>query len=131
MKNSISEQDVKKMWTPWLVFDNILDLNNDVSPTDLPNSFLIDPNQDYNFQMDDKTNFRNTKLFKGDENVIHQQKQITVKWVCDFDLRWYPRWSPENSKIISLPSDILNSIFLCLINMIITKVGVSNSFPAL
>ena len=64
--------------------------------------------------MDDKTNFRNTKLFKGDENVIHQQKQITVKWVCDFDLRWYPfdiqkctmDMYPSVSSITIIPSSV-------------------------
>ena len=40
--------------------------------------------------MDDKTNLRNTRIFMGDENIIHYQKQYAVKWVCDFDLRWYP-----------------------------------------
>ena len=40
--------------------------------------------------MDDKTNFRNTRLFMGNENIIYYQLQRTVKWVCDFDMRWYP-----------------------------------------
>ena len=40
--------------------------------------------------MDKKSNFRNTRLFKGSENVIVYQRQATVKWVCDFDMRWYP-----------------------------------------
>ena len=89
-KNKISKADMKKMWTPYFGFENILAQNNDVSNTDKPHIFMIAPNQEFNFEMDDKTNFRNTRLFKGDENIIHMQKQYTVKWVCDFDLRWYP-----------------------------------------
>ena len=89
-KNKISKEDMKRIWQPWFVFENIVEVKNDVSPTDIPDVFMIAPNQEFNFEMDDKTNFRNTRLFKGDENIILRQMQRTVKWVCDFDLRWYP-----------------------------------------
>ena len=87
--NAISSEDMKKMWKPWFVFDNI-EQKNDLDRTDAPDRIMIIPNEEYNFQMDDKTNFRNTRVFKGEENIIYYQLERTVKWVCDFDMRWYP-----------------------------------------
>ena len=89
-KNKISKKDYDRMWNPWLVYENIVDVKSDVNPIDIKDIFMIEPNQKFNFEMDDKTNFRNTRLFRGDENMIRKQIQRTVKWVCDFDLRWYP-----------------------------------------
>ena len=113
-KNKISPDDMKKMWKPWFVVENIVETKDGIRPTDTPHIFMLYPNQEFNFQMDDKTNFRNTRLFKGDENVIHYQKQSTVQWVCDFDLRWYPFdiqkctmeiYSPSSS-ITIIPSSV-------------------------
>ena len=88
-KNLISSEDKERMWRPWTVFENIKQ-KTDINPTDAPKIMMIIPNQAFYFEMDDKTNFRNTRLFKGDENIIHYQKEQVVNWVCDFDLRWYP-----------------------------------------
>ena len=88
-KNLISSEDRKRMWNPWTVFDNIKQ-KEDVKPTDAPKIMMIIPNRAFHFEMDEKTNFRNTRLFRGEENIIQYQKERVVKWVCDFDLRWYP-----------------------------------------
>ena len=77
------------MWIPWTVFENIED-RDDWKKTDVRDSMIIIPNQEFHYQMDDHTNFRKTRLFKGEENVIENQRQFTVRWVCDFDMRWYP-----------------------------------------
>ena len=68
-KNKLSTDDMKRMWTPWFVFENIQH-TEDIKKTDQPYSMMIIPNQEFHFEMSDKTNFRNTRLFKGDENVI-------------------------------------------------------------
>ena len=63
----------------------------------------------------DKTNFRKTRLFNGDENIISYQSQFTVKWVCDFDMRWYP-FDIQKCTIEMLPSE-------SLVNLIPTSVN--------
>ena len=50
----------------------------------------IDPHQDFLFKLADTTNLQNTRLFKGDENVISYQRQFTVTWICSYNMRWYP-----------------------------------------
>ena len=89
MKNVMSTDDMNRMWKPWTVFENIEDKDH-VKKTDAKVKMMIIPNEEFYFEMDDKTNFRNTRLFNGDTNIINYQKQLTVKWVCDFDMRWYP-----------------------------------------
>ena len=80
--NEIPAKDIKKMWRPWSVFENIEHKDDSVA-TEVPDIMTIHPNQEFRFQMDAKSNFRNTRLFKGDENVIVYQRQNTVKWVSD------------------------------------------------
>ena len=89
VKNRISVDEIKKIWTPWFVFENIR-YKDDTKRSDKKDVMMIIPNQEFNFKLSDKTNFQNTRLFKGDENVIDFYKQYTTKWVCDFDMRWYP-----------------------------------------
>ena len=95
--NELSSEDMQKMWRPYFVFDNI-EQQDDYNPTDTPDRIMIVPNEEYQYQMDDKSDFRNTRLFKGDENFIHFHYQCTAKWVCDFDMRWYP-FDIQNCKI--------------------------------
>ena len=59
---------------------------------------MIVANKEFNFKMDERTNPRNTRLFRGDQNVISYEKQVTVKWVCHFDMRWYP-FDLQNCKL--------------------------------
>ena len=68
-KNKVSAEDEERMWTPWFLFENIQS-TEDIKKTDQKHSVTIVPNQEFHFEMSDKTNFRNTRLFKGDENVI-------------------------------------------------------------
>ena len=112
-KNKISEEDWDSMWIPWTVFENIED-RDDWKKTDVRDSMIIIPNQEFHYQMDDHTNFRKTRLFKGEENVIENQRQFTVRWVCDFDMRWYPfdnqkcfiKMNPHESSVMLKPSSV-------------------------
>ena len=88
-QNAISTEDMNKIWKPWSVFENIED-NNQWQKTSVQDRMMIIPDQEFNFEMDDKTNFRKTRLFNGQTNIIDYQRQFTVNWFCDFDMRWYP-----------------------------------------
>ena len=88
-KNKMSTDDMERMWKSWIVFENIRHIE-DYKKTDEKAIMTIIPSKEFNFKLSDKTNYRRTRLFNGEENVIEHQQQFTVKWICDFDMRWYP-----------------------------------------
>ena len=88
-KNQISMEERKRIWTPRMTYRNI-DQSDDIKVTDQSDIMLIVPNSEFKFEKDDQSNVRNTRLFKGSENVISYQRQSTVNWNCDFNMRWYP-----------------------------------------
>ena len=107
-KNKMSTEDTKRMWTPWFVFENIRH-KQDIKRTDEKDIMTVIPNQEFQFELSDKTKFQHTRLFKGDENIIENRKQFTVKWVCDFDMRWYP-FDSQRCKMIMIDSEPLSTL---------------------
>ena len=89
IKNELSTDDIERMWKPYFVFENIRH-NDDYKRTNEKDFMTIIPGQEFHFELSDKTNFRNTRLFRGDENFIDFHQQSTTRWICDFDMRWYP-----------------------------------------
>ena len=88
-KNILSTEDTKKMWIPWTVFQNT-ESSSEIFTTDKKDITTIIPNSDLKFTRDDRTNIRNTMLFKGSENVIQYERESTVNWICNYNMRWYP-----------------------------------------
>ena len=88
-KNEMSKDDIERMWKPFTVFENIEHADEE-KMTQQPDIMMIIPNPEFKFKKDDRSNFRNTRLFRGDENVISYQRQVAVNWVCRFDMKWYP-----------------------------------------
>ena len=89
IKNKLSTNDFGRMWKPYVIFQNIRH-RDDYKKTDVLDVLTIIPNQEFNFELSDRTQFRNKRLFKGDENIIDFQQQWSVRWVCNFDMHWYP-----------------------------------------
>ena len=89
IKNKLSNDDIGRMWKPYVIFQNIR-YRDDFKKTDVKDVMTIIPNQEFHFELSDRTQFRNKRLFKGDENIIDYQRQFTTRWVCNFDMRWYP-----------------------------------------
>ena len=87
--NVISAEEGKTLWLPWATFDNI-EQKNEYELTDQPESILIISHPDFKFTMDARTNIRNTRLFKGSENIISYWCQFTVNWICAYHMQWYP-----------------------------------------
>ena len=131
--NRISKEDREKMWTPWTVFENI-EHEGDLRYTDLQQDILrIIPHPEFRFEKSDRTNVRNTRLFKGSENVISYRRQYTVKWMCSYNMRWYPfdtqrctieMFSPESSVTLNpvfvnysgpvdLPQHFVKGVHIC------------------
>ena len=87
-KNIMAEEENTKMWEPWTIFQNI---KNDKSydKTSKRHIITVIPNEDYKFTLDG-SNKHNTMLFKGAENAINSEKEYSVNWVCQYNMRWYP-----------------------------------------
>ena len=88
-KNKMSTEDIARMWKPWTVLQNIEHVG-EVKNTDKADIMAVIPHPEFKFERDDRTNIRNTRLFKGSENVISYQRQVTVNWICIYNMRWYP-----------------------------------------
>ena len=80
-QNQVPSTEIERMWIPWIVFSNI-EQQDDYHPTDDPPIMRIIPNQNFNFKKGD---------FKYlSENTILYERHFSVKWICAFDMRWYP-----------------------------------------
>ena len=87
--NVMVKEDIDSMWMPWTVLDNI-EAGEDYKLTDLKRLINIIPHPEFKFVHDDQSNIRLTMLFKGSENAINYELQITVNFICNYDMRWYP-----------------------------------------
>ena len=89
VKNLMSSDDMKIMWVPWSVFHNIEHLN-EAKNTGTKEILMIIPSPGFKFTRSDKTNFQNTRIFEGSENAIYYENEISVNWLCHFNMAWYP-----------------------------------------
>ena len=89
MKNKLSSKEMEEIWKPFTVSTNIEHVG-DVKKTEAPDIMLIIPNKNFHFVKDDRTNFRNTRLFRGAENAFHYERQLTINSIFVADMRWYP-----------------------------------------
>ena len=89
VKNAISGEDWERMWIPWTLFENV-EHEDDYKGTDMKDKMTILPNPEFKYEEADRTQMRNVRFFKGSENVISYQRQLLVKWICVYNMRWYP-----------------------------------------
>ena len=88
-KNVLSSEEKDLMWIPWTVFDNIESIK-DYLRTDANDILTIEANDNFTYRLDDKTNMKRTRLFTGSENIIRFTRQFSIKFICNFDLKFYP-----------------------------------------
>lgn len=88
-KNTMSIEDIGRMWKPWSVLDNI-EHAHELRVTDKADIMTVIPHPEYRFERADRTSLQNTRLFAGSENAISYQRQITVNYMCVYNMRWYP-----------------------------------------
>ena len=88
-KNKMSQKDIGRMWKPWTTIENI-EHADEVKKTDIVDIMSVIPHKDFKFETAGRTNFRNTRLFQGSENVINYQRQITINFMCEYYTKWYP-----------------------------------------
>ena len=87
--NMISSDDMERMWKPWVTLENI-ESRIAYKVTDKRDKIVIIPNKQFNYELSGKTSLHNTRLFKGSENAIYQERQLTTNWICYYNMRWYP-----------------------------------------
>ena len=88
-KNLMSVEDIGRMWVPWTTIENIEHVD-EVKKTDIADIMTVIPHQKFIFERAGWTNIRNTRLFKGSENTINYQRQITINFMCEYHMKWYP-----------------------------------------
>ena len=100
----MTPEEMKLLWKPWTVFNNILHVDA-LKKSDKMDLMAIIPNIDFNFTRDDKTNMHNTRLFNGARNKIHYERQYTVTWICHYNMRWYP-FDSQRCAMEFFPNDL-------------------------
>ena len=88
-KNDLTLDDKNLMWIPRTVFHN-LESGKGLQKTDKLDVLRIIPNSVFEFERSEKTENKNARIFKGSNNGLSYQREFSVKWMCDFDLAWYP-----------------------------------------
>ena len=88
-ENILSSEDMNHMWKPWMTLDN-MESREDNKMTDKKDKIIIIANKEFRFDLAGKSSLHNTRLFKGSENTIHHQRQLTTNWICYYDMKWHP-----------------------------------------
>ena len=88
-KNTMTEDDIEFMWIPFSLLNNIKH-TDEIKKTEVRDTMFIIPNKEFKFKKGDKTNIQNTMLFDGSENSIQYERTITVNFICNYNMKWYP-----------------------------------------
>jgi hypothetical protein len=87
MDNKINPEDLKKMWKPWTIFENLKNGDKQAS-TDRVDTTLVKPDGEFNVRP--LGDFDNTYIFEGSDNALYYEREIAVEWMCNFEMSWYP-----------------------------------------
>ena len=87
-KNLMSTDVIKIMWMPWIVFYN-LEHENESKKTEREDIEKIIPNPGFKFVTSGETNFQNTRIFEGSENAVYFEREFSINWLCDYNMKWY------------------------------------------
>ena len=88
-KNSMYPEDKEFIWKPWLLFENIENIGK-VQKTGQLDDVQIVPNPSFEHTQIDITNMHNALLFVGSKNALNYERQLTIDWICELNLAWYP-----------------------------------------
>ena len=87
--NLMSPTDWDLTWTPMINFENIKS-HDMIKKNDRIDVVKIIPNDDFEFVLGDDTLLHHTHLFKGSQNALQWERDLTVEWICNFHMQWYP-----------------------------------------
>ena len=87
-QNSMYSEDKDFIWKPWIQFENIENLGK-VQKT----GQQIHTNHNelkFWYKQGRITNLHNALLFEGSEDPLNFERQLTVDWIFELNLAWYP-----------------------------------------
>ena len=87
--NAINPEDRSLLWKPWTIAENIEDRGK-YAETDELQVWTVVPNSNYIFTRAENSFLHNTYFFDGASNMISYKMSLTVEWLCDFQMDWFP-----------------------------------------
>ena len=86
--NVLSEDETDAIWTPQIVFYNTK--GKEESVADERTILSVIPGEEFKFERTDQTTFENIYMFQGGENNLKLSKTHDTKFLCQYDMAWYP-----------------------------------------
>ena len=86
--NVLSEDETDAIWTPQIVFYNTK--GKEESVADERTILSVIPGEDFTFERTDQTTYENIYMFQGSENNLKLSKTHDTKFLCQYDMAWYP-----------------------------------------
>ena len=86
--NIVTEDQKAEIWTPKLIFANTND--DDETITDDRAVLKIIPDTKFAFSAADLTSLDNINIFNGDLSSLEMTRSYSTKFICDYDMSWYP-----------------------------------------
>ena len=85
-QNSLSEAEKDDLWIPTLTFTNTA--HQERSRRD--NSSLVTVARLGSLERSGLCVEKNIYIYKGEENPLHINRVYSTKWLCSYDMTWYP-----------------------------------------
>ena len=86
--NVLSEDETDAIWTPQIVFYNTK--GKEESVADERTILSVIPGEEFKFDRTDQTTYENIYMFQGGENNLKLSKTHDTKFLCQYDMAWYP-----------------------------------------
>ena len=84
--NTLSPEEKQQLWIPVLVFDNTENKLSTVVDED--STITISKQGSYTLSM--MEDVENRQFFKGDENSITLSRFYNIRFLCNYEMQWYP-----------------------------------------
>ena len=84
--NTLSPEEKQQLWIPVLVFDNT---ENKLS-TVVDEDSTITISKQGSYTLSTMEDVENRQFFKGDENSITLSRFYNIRFLCNYEMQWYP-----------------------------------------
>ena len=87
--NRLTVAEQAKLWMPWTVYDNVVN-GAAIKRAELPDIVSLIPLRNFSYTLGDRTLYQNTRIFEGSSTMIRLQREFSAKFICDYNMVWYP-----------------------------------------
>ena len=84
--NTLSPEEKQQLWIPVLIFDNT---ENKLS-TVVDEDSIITVSKQGNYTLSTMEDVENRQFFQGDENSITLSRFYNIRFICNYEMQWYP-----------------------------------------